>query len=1042
MMPQTNATKWSSAYYRNPHLMVMTLIIVVVAGLSAWANLPKIEDPRITQRHVTIVTEFPGASARIVESTITELIESELVSISEIKNINSTSRANVSLVSVELEDKITRANNQQLISRIRDRVKGVERKLPPQALPPVVRQEKSIAYAYTLITALRWQGQGEPQLSLMNRAAEILKDRIEAVPGTEYVSIEGAPTEEILIAPDVAELAELGLSVSSLAQAVRASDSKQVAGRLARPDSLTPIEVRGEFDSVERIAQLPVASGSGDILLGDIANVSKTLRKPEQSMSFLNGERVILVAARIKVAEQIRPWTTAVQAELAQMSQELGGVLELKQVFEQANYTEARLQTLGQNLLAGMMAVLIVVWVFMGWRSGLIVATSLPLTAACVLFSLQVLGMQIQQMSMFGMIIAIGLLIDNAIVTTDEVRARMEEGLSPVRALEAALGHLFMPLLASTLTTILAFMPILLLEGGSGDFIGSISVSVILALIFSFVLSMTVIPSICAWLEHKFSHVQGKHWWQIGIQSPKHAQSYRNFLSSSLRKPWYAIVCALALCVAGLSLVGGLPKVFFPSADRDMFEMRVWFERSASVDATSKVVQEIDRAMREHQGVEQTVWSMGDSVPAFYYNQLMNNSNQPYYAEVVVTTPGPEDSQRLIDELQASLDVAFPSVQIVAKPFAQGPPVEAPVEFRIFGPQTQTLRELGEDLRGVLAQQNGVLHTQATVMAGSPKIWFDADEQALAEVGLRLGSVAEQLSNAFEGVRAGSVLEDVMELPVRVSYANTERQSIAQLEAFPIVLPNGEWAPAAAFGTFSLSPDAPSITRRNGERVNIIHAYLSQDVTPIDATNAVIAQLEATGWQLPEGYRWQVGGDAEESKRANASLAAHLPVLVLLMITSLVLAFRSFKLATIIGMVAVLSAGFGFLSLWISGYPLGFNPLLGVTGLIGVAINGSIVVLAALQADANARAGDHQAVLKAVLSCTRHILSTTLTTSAGFIPLILFVGGQFWPPLAVVIAGGVGFSVILSLWFTPCIYVLWQKRAVKRSAELEQVALT
>ena len=195
----------------------------------------------------------------------------------------------------------------------------------------------------------------------------------------------------------------------------------------------------------------------------------------------------------------------------------------------------------------------------------------------------------------------------------------------------------------------------------------------------------------------------------------------------------------------------------------------------------------------------------------------------------------------------------------------------------------------------------------------------------------------------------------------------------------------------------------------------------------------MINVIEEKNWQLPEGYRWEVGGDAEESGNANASLAAHLPVLILLMVTSLVLAFKSGKLAGIIGLVAILSAGFGLLSLWVSGYALGFNPLLGVTGLIGVAINGSIVILAGIQANEKAKAGDHQAIVDVTLSSTRHIMSTTLTTIAGFIPLILFVGGQFWPPLAVVIAGGVGFSIILSLWFTPSIYVLITRKKTQEA---------
>jgi multidrug efflux pump subunit AcrB len=1005
----------------------MTLVVIVAAGISAWTSLPKIEDPRITQRNISVITEFPGASARLVESSITELVESSIASISEIKTVDSTSRANVSIVAIELQDNVTRQNNRQIIARIRDRVKDVTAKLPAGAKAPSIKEEESIASAYTLITALSWNGEGEPQLSLMNRVAETLKDRLEAVSGTEYVSIHGEPIEEILVEVSPAELADMGMTIGQLAKLVDASDSKQVAGRLLRPDASSPIEVRGEFNSLERIRALPIRSDTADTRLSDIASVSKSHIQPEDVMTYFNGEQVILVAARIQVQSQIRPWTELIKAELLKIEQETGSLVGFNVAFEQANYTEGRLATLGLNLLAGVVAVLLVVLFFMGWRSGLIVATSLPLSAACVLFALQVLDMQIQQMSIFGMIIAIGLLIDNAIVMTDEVRTRMEAGNRPIEAIEGAVKHLFAPLLASTLTTIFAFMPILLLDGGSGDFIGSISVSVILALISSFAISMTIIPALSAWLESKrLSGSDSQQWWKVGIQGPAYSSSFSHFLRQSLKRPFIAIVTATVLSIVGVVAVGSLPKVFFPAADRDMFEIRVWFPNNVTVPVASEWVKKIDQHILKKEVVTQTVWSVGDSIPSFYYNQIMNNSNSPFYAEVVVSVTESDESGKMIDQLQSELDEGFPNLQIVAKAFAQGPPVESPIEFRLFGPETNTLRQLGEELRAIIAQQAGTLHSRASVSPGLAKVWFDADENALNEVGLRLSDVAQQFSSAYEGVKAGSILEDIVELPVKIKYANSERNELEDLRSFPIVLPSGEWSPASAFGQFIVEPDSTSITRQNGERVNIIQTYIASDITPLDLTNKVISVIETENWQLPEGYRWEVGGDAEESGEANASLAAHLPVLILLMVTSLVLAFKSGKLAGIIGLVAILSAGFGLLSLWISGYALGFNPLLGVTGLIGVAINGSIVILAGIQADEKARAGDHEAIVAVTLSSTRHIMSTTLTTIAGFIPLILFVGGQFWPPLAVVIAGGVGFSIILSLWFTPSIYVLIQ----------------
>jgi multidrug efflux pump subunit AcrB len=1041
-LEETNASNgWQTAYYRNPYLLVMTIILIFAGGISSWFSLPKLEDPRIPQRFFLIITEYPGASARLVESSITVPLESALASTAEIKVVNSTSSTNSSVITIELDETVDDSNNQQFISRISDRVAAAARDLPSQALPPRIVEEESVASAFTFISALEWKGDGPPQLDILNRIARILKERIETLSGTEYVSLHGEPEEEIHVTVNASEIAELGLSMMQLGQVVQGSDSKSAAGRLFQNNKLTNIEVKGEFDSVARIEQLPIKSGENNVLLGEIAAVERTHKQPEDNITLFNGQRTVLVASRIKPTEQTDDWTKKVHRIIDSVTDEVGDLVDIVPVFKQSKYTNDRLSVLGQNLLLGMLAVMGVVLIFMGWKSGLIVALSLPLTAGCVLFSLSVFDVKIQQMSMFGMIMAIGLLIDNAIVMTEEVRSRIQAGMDRITALKEAVDHLFTPLLASSLTTILAFMPILLIKGSSGDFIGTISVSVIFAIIFSYALSMTVIPSVCSRLEKPNEQNTSPRWWVNGIQSTKHRDAFATFLKGTLGKPWLSIILSIALCAAGFMLAGTLPKVFFPAAERDMFEMRVWFEKDISVSGAQEKVLQIDEIIRNQKGVRQTVWSIGDSIPVFYYNQLMNNKQQNYYSEVVITTENVEQSKNLIDDLQTILNDQYPDLQIVTKAFSQGPPVEAPLELRIFGPQTDTLRILGEELRGVIAKQEGVLHTQASVSGGRPKIWFNADEQALADEGLRLDDVARQLRSAFEGIHAGSILEDVVELPVRISVSNQERASIEQLRSFPIMLPNGEWGPAAAFGTFSITPEAAAIGRRNGERVNIIHGYLTQGVKPIDVTNAIVAELTDKNWQLPEGYRWSIGGDAEESNKANASLKENLPVLILLMITSLVLAFRSFRMAAIIGIVAILSAGFGLLSLWISGFPIGFIPILGVTGLIGIAINGSIVVLAALNDNARARAGDIDAITEETIACSRHILSTTLTTIAGFIPLILLVGGQFWPPLAVVIAGGVGLSIILSLWFTPSVYKLWIGRGDKKGMRTKKVAL-
>jgi multidrug efflux pump subunit AcrB len=415
-------------------------------------------------------------------------------------------------------------------------------------------------------------------------------------------------------------------------------------------------------------------------------------------------------------------------------------------------------------------------------------------------------------------------------------------------------------------------------------------------------------------------------------------------------------------------------------------------------------------------------------MPSVYYNLIMDEDRNSAYAQGIVVAGSVEQANRLIPRLQAELDHLLPEAQIVVGQFGQGPPVDAPIGFRITGPNPDFLRLYGEQVRRVMHGLPSILHTRATIEGGEAKLWFDIDEDEARLAGFSLNDVSSQLQNNLEGRIGGSVLEDIEELPVRIRYDDGQRGSLSNIASFNLISAerssNSGWVPMEALGEFSLRPELAGITHRNGERVNNIYAYIQPDALTLDVTHEILDRLDADGFSMTPGYRLTIAGDSEEQQHAMGSLKTYLPVLLALMLATLVLSFQSFILAGFISLIAVLSIGLGMLCLWISGFPIGFNPILGTLGLVGIAINGSIVVLAATRANPNASDGDVAWIVDETIQSSRHIVSTTLTTVAGFIPSLLFSGGQFWPPLAVVIAGGVAFSITLSLLLTPALYVL------------------
>ncbi|MDJ0782023.1 MAG: efflux RND transporter permease subunit [Desulfosarcinaceae bacterium] len=1013
---------------RNPHLLVLTVVILLVGGYSALQSMPRLEDPIITNRNTLIITQLPGASAERVEAQITEKIENALKEVPEIKEVDSTSRAGISVIAIGLADEVTRRTNREIFSRIRDKLDDAVREFPADALEPVF-DDKRGASAFSLIAGLTWAADGPLPLTLLTRHAENLADALRNVPGTDIVRIYGAPTEQVLVAVDPAEMSDLGLTIEGIAAALTAADVKVPAGALngSRRDFL--VEVAGELDTIGRVSRVPVITGAaGDIVrLADIARVSRSVVEPPVEMARSGQRRAIYVAARVLETRRVDTWSRLARQTIADFSGAIDPAIGVHTVFDQNAYTSARLGELAFNLLLGGVVILIVIFCVMGWRASWIVGTALPLTAAMTLFLVALTGGKLHQMSIFGMIIALGLLIDNAIVVTDEVIKHRRQGKSGSASVSSALKHLSTPLLSSTLTTVLAFAPILLLPGNAGDFVSAIGGSVIIALVSSFFIAMTVIASLAGLFGgHSKRQAQRRRWYTSGVRIEWLSQAFGRILQTAFRRPLVTVILAAVIPLAGFKAASTLGVQFFPRTDRNMFELQLWMPTATNIYHTAAITRAIEDRLRRHDGITEVHWLHGGSFPSVYYNLIMNKDRSSHYAQAIVEATDFNTVKQLIPLIQADADRHFPQAQIVITQFAQGPPSEADVEFRVVGPNIRQLQNIGDTIRLVLAEHPDILHTQVSMPRGEPKVWFQASEEEVHLAGLRLTHLARQMQGNLQGLVGGTVIEDVEELPVRIRYADSLRRTFDDLRTTRFVAGANpsSWIPLNALGDLDLRAASGGITRRNGQRVNIIRGYTQNEALPIEVTRFVRDALEKAAFTLPAGYSLQVGGDQENQSEAVGNLMLYLPVLSIMTAAILILSFKSVVIAMILGTVALLSAGVGLLATWAADLPLSFNTILGSLGLVGLAFNSSIVVLAAIHTKEAARLGDPKAMAQQVMGSARHLMSTTLTTIGSFMPLLIFIGGDFWPPLAVVLAGGVGGATILAMVFTPSAYGL------------------
>ncbi len=1029
------AGRFAGLFYGNPRLIALTLLLIVASGVSSLFVLPRMEDPLLTVRAANITTVFPGADAERVESLVTEPIEDQLLDVPEIKRMRSQSRAGISFIAVELRDDIY--DPDPVWSEIRGKVEDSISSLPAEAMRPEFDELDIAAYAW--IGAITWERDQPESNGVMRRLARQLKDELLPVAGTKSVDLFGDPLEEMVVEIDPARASAVGLSAGAIAQQLRRGDVKRAAGTIRGNTSDTIVELANEFESMEDIlnATLQTKQPGQTLRLTDVATVRRATPEPPASQAVIDGRPGVVVSVMLRPDYRIDQWADAAQQVVDDFQQRLPPGVGLEIIMQQETYVSERMRTLSWNLLLGVSAVATMTFFFMGWRSSLLVTATLPIASLMVIAGMRFLGIPIHQMSVTGLVIAMGLMIDNAIIATDEIELSRRRGLLGVDAVRDMVSRLFAPLLASTATTAFAFAPIALMEGPAGEFVGSIAITVMLAIFSSLLLSMTVLPSLAAMLQERAAaHGQASHrsttflqqLWLHGLHLPQLTDWYRGFLARMLAHPWWGIAAGCVLPLLGFVAATQLSEQFFPPTDRDQFHIEVELPPQAALAETQKLVRGLDDILFTHPRVRHTTWFLSESAPPFYYNLIARRKNNPNYAQAIVTLDSNKSSLQMIRDLQLQLDQKFPAARILVRQLEQGPPFEAPLEVRVFGPDLDRLKEFGEQLRVLATRVPNVLHVRTALSDTRTVASVNVDAMQAGWAGLSEAEVADQLFSRLEGLVAGTIIEEVEQVPVRVRIAGRERNSVDDLGLASLLVEsdsaNGDspaitaMAPVSSLASIQLNPQRAVITRHNGRRVNGVQGFIVAGTLPSEALSQFEQELQRSGIKLPPGYSLEFGGEASERNDAVHRLMANVSILAVGMVGALVLALASFRMATLIGVVAALSVGLGLGSLWLFGYPFGFMAIIGTMGLIGIAINDSIVVTAALKDNLAVRAGDLDAMVETIVEVTRHVLATTATTVVGFLPLVLG-GGGFWPPLAVSIGAGVTGATLISLTLVP-----------------------
>ena len=1023
--------------YRQPRLLVLMIALILVSGLSVLTTIGRQEDPSITNLYAMISTPFPGAEASRVEELLTVPIEERLRRIPEIELIESTSSADISIISIELMASVDKDEIERVWAEVRNELEDARPLYPEGAGPSEV--DTDFANTFAAIIAISAARSDVPP-AILGRYAKALSLQLQNVSGTRQIKTFGIADEEIRVEIPPAKLASLGLTVGDVANAIGQADGQTKAGRLANDGLNLQLNASEEITTLQDLYDVDLRAGDGAALhLGTVADISRTVRGPVETIALHNGQDAVLVAARVQDGQQIDRWIKRIRAELAAFDSMAPDGLRIEMIFDQSRYTNERLSEVASSLAIGLVLVVAILFFSMGLRAAVIVGATIPLVGLATIASLYYVGVPIHQMSITGLIVALGLVVDANIVMVDEIMRRIAQGQSRAVAVGGSIRRLAAPLLASTLTTGFAFTPMLLLPGAPGDFISTIAVAVILMLGWSFVIALIIASGLAGWILRRPQKEDAK---------PGLLAWFAAILGWALTRPRLSLPLFLAPALLGFVLAPTLPSQFFPGVDRDQFQVEIHMAPGVPIKQTRAAAKAVGDALRADPLVESVTWMVGRGIPVFYYNVLSQEGSTPHYAQAMVVTQSPSATLDVLRRVQGKLGADIPAAQVVVRRLVQGPPVTAPVETRLFGQNVTALREAGEEIRRIMISTPGVVGTRASLSGGAPGVILEIDEARAESLGFENAAVAAQVGDLLDGRVGGTIQEGEEQVAIRVMAAQETRESVSAIGDLYLIRPNARGGdgdafaatPLSSLAAIRLSQKESALFRRNGERVNIVQAFTAADVLPQSVEADLMQRLEMSGFELPSGVTMQTGGDSDARDQTMKDLQASLGVIVVLAIATVILTFGSFRLAAISGIVCVLSVGSSLLCLSLTAQPLGIMANIGIIGAIGVSINAAIIIITALQDDLRARGQDMKAIVRVVSHSVRHISSTTITTFAGFLPLIL-AGGGFWPPFAIAIAGGVLLSAIISLVVTPVLFAMfWASHNRMFDHRLENIA--
>ncbi len=1016
-MGRFNLSAWG---IRHPQLIAFLILAIGLAGAFAYSRLGRAEDPAFTIKVAVVTAEWPGATTTEMQSQVADRIEKKLQELPWIDKIDTYCKPSFSAISISFRDSTPPREVPLLFLQLRKKMADVLPDLPAGVIGPLVNDDfgdvDSVLYTIA--------GDGASYAQLKN-VAEAFRKRLQRVPDITKVDLYGDQAERIFVEFSHAKLATLGVPLQALFDSIGRQNALTPAGEFQTDAQRVPLRVTGAQQGAEAVAETPVYANGQTFRLGDVATVTHGYEDPPSWLIRAEGQPALEVGVVMARGGNILALGKALDATLAEFESELPRGVTIARIADQPEVVDRAVNEFTRSFVEALAIVLAVSFLSLGWRAGFVVATSVPLVLAIVFVAMALIGLDLQRVTLGALIIALGLLVDDAIIATEMIVVKLEQGWSRERAASFAWTSTAFPMLTGTLVTAAGFMPIGLANSAVGEYTGGIFWVVGIALAASWFVAVLFTPYLgFKLLPHYGGHLRD----ETAIYATPFYRAFRSALEFCVSRPIVVIAVAAALLALGLSQFSKVQHQFFPLSERPelFFELRL--AEGSSIQATEAAVREAEGLIAGDADARSYTSYIGKSSPRFWLGLQPVQPNESF-AQIVIVARDVEARERIKARIEAAVAKgALGAARVRLDRFNFGPPVGFPVQFRVVGQAPDEVRAAAQRVREAMRADQRLIDPHLNWGEKMPSIRLEVDQARARALALTPQDIAQTLQTLVGGATVTTLRVGEQRVDVVARATPAERAALDRIEDLTIASRDGASVPVGQVARVVRTTEEPIIWRKDREVVVTAVADVVDGVQPPDVSRSLWTTLAPIRASLPPGTRIEMGGAIEESQKGNSSIFVLFPIMILAMLTLLMIQLQSFSRLAMVFFTAPLGIVGASIALNLAHKPFGFVALLGLIALAGMDMRNTVILVDQIETDVRERGLTRREAI--VFSTMRRARPVALTAIAAILAMIPLSESAFWGPMAYTIMGGLSVATFLTLFLLPSIYALWFRKSL------------